>query len=178
MKLAALICFVGLGGALAGCDNAARPMLIPSTVRPLEYKSLPFAGATDRKVLFDPARIALTGITITSTQRQALLSVDGGAPMAFAEGTRLLEDVALVAIDSDSVVIEADGTRRTLTFSKSGPSLSTTTVASGQGLGVLAQGLAPASRPIAAMPMQTGTGSGNAAFLNALEQAGAQALGK
>jgi hypothetical protein len=105
------------------------------------------------------------------------LSVDKTPPVASSIGTEIL-GATLVAIDADSVTFDVNGRRTRLSFPASSSSTATRDPVrlSDQQVGPMARALAPAvDQVLAPLASTQKVGTGNAAFLDAIEKASERA---
>ena len=164
------VCIVVAGAVLSACDQPTGPSVELTTSK--QTSPPPPESVTGRALArFDSDRVGLSGITITATQRLALLTVDHAPPVAHAVGDTLL-GARLASIESDFVVFDADGSKVRVSFPKEIVQAGRVAHDAPPELGALAKALAPGGgATIAPMAAQEKMGAGNAAFLAAIEQA-------
>lgn len=176
MNRAQVLSAVGAVAALlAACEKTSSLPLpaplpqVPAIAPVLTVQPVPTAKTTST---FDAARISLSGTLIVGQKRQALLSVDHAPPLPHVVGDKIL-GAPVIAIETDYVVFDVDGARTRVGLTAS----SSTAQAPGSASRAvpdspLMQALAPHANAMSApMGSDEGKGSGNAAFLEAIQKA-------
>ena len=113
----------------------------------------------------DVKRLSLVGVIFQGSQRIALISLDGGPPQSLAISSRVL-GAQLLRIEHEYVVLEHDGAQVTVRMSGLPSPSAPVEVA------VTAPLSPPLAQAAGGLAKEQTVGTGNAAFLDAVEKAG------
>ena len=163
-----------------GCDRQAA-VIQPQPHPPAVPMSVPSTGNTVH-VAFPKERVALSGITIIGTRREAWLSIDAHGPVPYGIGDQVL-GATLVTIEPDFAAFETGGVSTRVSLAAASPSsvlaMKSVRPESETGLASILGPVSPNEPAMAsAPPSQPSKGTGNAAFLEAIGKAQRDATGR